>query len=594
MKVVYSKGNYQAYGRPRKKRDFKGQVYIIGAGLSSLSSALFLIRDAHVDGKNIHILERAESEGGACRRVSDRSSGYILEGGRELDLHFEVLWDLLRSVPSLENPEISVLDEIVWLNEESPIFSNVRATSNRSEDVHTDIQFNLKPQAINEIIKLMVTPDSKLYDVTIGEYMSENVLESDFWMYWSSILAFKESHSVIELKRHLRRFIHDMDGIADQSALIGYKYTASQALIAPLVAMLKKSDVDFQINTKVKDVELEFDGDKKRAKKILLERNGVSEDIVLGEQDLLFIPIGGTTENMWIGSQNEPAELDSIVKEDSAWQLWQTLAEKDISFGNPHKFCSSVEASKWVTGTITTLDNRIVPYIKSACRKDIVPGQHITGGYITVKDSPWTINWTFGRQPQFLDQPKEQLVGWMYGLTPDNEGTYVKKTMDKCTGKELCMEWLYHLGVPESEIEVLAEGSANTVPVIYPFITAGLLPRAVGDRPDTVPEGAVNFGFIGQFARIEGEAMFTAEYAVRSAMEAVYKLMDVDRPMPEVWGSIYDVRDILKAYNTLADGRNLDTVFSSSKERKLLKEMKRLIMDTDVEDLLEEYGLIQL
>ena len=37
--------------------------------------------------------------------------------------------------------------------------------------------------------------------------------------------------------------------------------------------------------------------------------------------------------------------------------------------------------------------------------------------------------------------------------------------MRECTGKEICMEWLYHLGVPVEQIEELAEHSANTVPV---------------------------------------------------------------------------------------------------------------------------------
>ena len=29
--------------------------------------------------------------------------------------------------------------------------------------------------------------------------------------------------------------------------------------------------------------------------------------------------------------------------------------------------------------------------------------------------------------------------------------------MRDCTGKEICMEWLYHIGVPEDQIEELAE-----------------------------------------------------------------------------------------------------------------------------------------
>ncbi len=61
-----------------------------------------------------------------------------------------------------------------------------------------------------------------------------------------------------------------------------------------------------------------------------------------------------------------------------------------------------------------------------------------------------------------------------------------------------------------------------------------------------VPDGAVNFGFMGEFVEIPRDVVFTTEYAVRSAMEAVYTLLKVDRGVPEVYGSIYDVRVLLK------------------------------------------------
>lgn len=117
------------------------------------------------------------------------------------------------------------------------------------------------------------------------------------------------------------------------------------------------------------------------------------------------------------------------------------------------------------------------------------------------------------------------------------------------------MEWLYHLGVPESQIEDLAENSANTVPCMMPYITAFFMPRAAGDRPDVVPEGAVNFAFIGQFAETPRDTIFTTEYSMRTGMEAVYTLCNVDRGVPEVWGSTFDIRDLLNATTLIRDGK---------------------------------------
>lgn len=86
------------------------------------------------------------------------------------------------------------------------------------------------------------------------------------------------------------------------------------------------------------------------------------------------------------------------------------------------------------------------------------------------------------------------------------------------------MEWLYHMGVPVDEIEEIAENSANCIPCMMPYITSFFMPREAGDRPDVVPEGAVNFAFLGQFAETERDTIFTTEYSMHTGMEAVYTI----------------------------------------------------------------------
>ena len=154
------------------------------------------------------------------------------------------------------------------------------------------------------------------------------------------------------------------------------------------------------------------------------------------------------------------------------------------------------------------------------------------------------------------------------------------------------MEWLYHMGVPESEIEELAEHSANTVPVMMPYITAFFMPRAAGDRPDVVPEGAVNFAFLGQFAETKRDTIFTTEYSMRTGMEAVYMLLNVDRGVPEVWGSVYDLRALLDATVKLRDGKKVTDMDLGLVERLVLKEALKKIEHTDIEKLLKEYNVI--
>ena len=154
------------------------------------------------------------------------------------------------------------------------------------------------------------------------------------------------------------------------------------------------------------------------------------------------------------------------------------------------------------------------------------------------------------------------------------------------------MEWLYHIGVPESEIEELATNSANTVPVMMPYIDAFFMPRAYGDRPKVVPDGSVNLAFVGQFADTPRDTVFTTEYSIRTAMEAVYTLCNVDRGVPEVWGSVYDIRCLLDATVKLRDGKKITDMEMPLVGKLALKEALKKIEGTEVEKLLKEYNVI--
>ena len=260
--------------------------------------------------------------------------------------------------------------------------------------------------------------------------------------------------------------------------------------------------------------------------------------------------------------------------------------------GHPDKFCYDPELSNWMSATITTLDQRIVPYIKKICKRDPFTGKVVTGGIVSVKDSSWLLSWTLNRQQQFRDQPKDQLCVWVYSLFSDKPGDYVKKPMRECTGEEICQEWLYHIGVPVDQIEDLAANSANTVPCMMPYIDAFFMPRAAGDRPDVVPEGAVNFAFIGQFAETKRDTIFTTEYSIRTGMEAVYTLLNVDRGVPEVWGSVYDIRDLLDATVKLRDGKKVTDMEMNVVQKLALKEALKKLEGTEIEKLLKEYNVI--
>lgn len=591
--MYYSSGNYEAFAHPKKPEgvDHKS-AYIIGTGLAALSAACYLVRDGQMKGERIHIFEKDPIPGGACDGFEYPGVGYVMRGGREMDNHFEVMWDLFHSIPSIETEGVSVLDEYYWLNKEDPNYSLCRATVNRGQDAHTDKKFAVSDKAQMEIMRLFFTPDEELYDKRIDEYFDDEVFDSNFWLYWRTMFAFENWHSALEMKRYIKRYIHHIGGLPDFTALRFTKYNQYESMILPMVKYLENAGVVFHYNTKVVNVEFDVTSNRKQATRIEIEAEGETRFVDLTEDDLVFVTNGGCVENSAMGSQNTPAPYNPEIKPGGGWDMWRRIAAQSPDFGNPDKFCYDSELCNWMSATVETLDQRIIPYITNICKRDPFTGKVVTGGIVSVKDSSWLLSWTINRQPQFRSQPKDHCLVWVYALFNDRPGDYVKKPMRDCTGKEICMEWLYHIGVPENEIEELAENSANTVPVMMPYIDAFFMPRNDTDRPKVVPDGAVNFAFIGQFAETARDTIFTTEYSMRTGMEAVYTLLNVDRGVPEVWCSTYDVRDLLNATVKLRDGEPLTQMKLGIKEKIAVKKALDFIKNTDVEKLLKEYHVI--
>ena len=273
--IYYSNGNYEAFAHPEKPEGVDEKyAYIVGSGLASLAAACFLVRDAQMPGSHIHILEAMDIAGGACDGIYDASRGYVMRGGREMENHFECLWDLFRSIPSIETPGVSVLDEYYWLNKHDPNYSLCRATVNRGEDAHTDGKFNLSQKGCMEIMKLFMTKDEDLYDKKIEDVFDEEVFGSTFWLYWRTMFAFENWHSALEMKLYFQRFIHHIAGLPDFSALKFTKYNQYESLILPMQKYLEEAGVDFQFNTEVTNVEFKFEGNKKIASAIECKVNG--------------------------------------------------------------------------------------------------------------------------------------------------------------------------------------------------------------------------------------------------------------------------------------------------------------------------------
>lgn len=591
--IYYSNGNYEAFAHPEKPEGVDNKsAYIVGSGLGALAAACFLVRDGQMKGENIHVLEAMDVAGGACDGINDPNRGYVMRGGREMENHFECLWDLFRSIPSIETPGVSVLDEYYWLNKHDPNYSLCRATENRGHDAHTDGKFGLSQKGCMEILKLFFTKDEDLYDKAIEDFFDEEVFDSNFWLYWRTMFAFENWHSALEMKLYIQRFIHHIGGLPDFSALKFTKYNQYESLILPMQKYLEDAGAEFRFGTQVNNVIFEFVGSKKIARKIECTVNGEEIEIPLTENDLVFVTNGSCTESTIYGDHTHAPIGDAEVRTSGCWQLWKNIAAQDPSFGHPEKFCGDTTRSNWESATVTTADETIIQRITDICHRDPRTGNVVTGGIVSCKDSSWLLSWTINRQGQFKEQDKKEVCVWVYSLFTDKPGDYIKKPMKNCTGEEITAEWLYHLGIPVDQIDDLAKNHCNTTPTMMPYITAFFMPRRKGDRPDVIPDGCVNFAFLGQFAETPRDTIFTTEYSVRTAMEAVYGLLGVDRGVPEVWGSVYDVRELLDASVKLMDGTSPLEILPEH-ALKVVKPLLKKVDHTVIGKLLRDHNVVK-
>ena len=596
--MYYSAGNYEAFAHPKKPEGVdKKSAYIIGTGLAGLSAAFYLVRDGQMKGEHIHLLEKLELAGGSCDGRKDITKGFFMRGGREMDNHFECMWDMYRDVPSIETEGVSVLDEYYWLNKEDPNYSLCRATVKRGQDAHTDKQFKLDKQSAQDLMKLYMTPEKELEDKKISEIFHDSFWETNFWLYWQTMFAFQRWSSALEMKRYLQRYVHHIDGLPDFSALRFTKYNQFESMILPLVKYLESHGVKIEYGIDVKNVIIDEKEGKKVARQIVYIKDNQEQTIDLVEDDLVFITNGCCTDTSCYGDQTHAPDLSKIKNGfGESWDMWRNIAAQGSDYGHPEVFCSDVDKTNWMSATIATSNEEIIDHIMKICKRDPRSGKVTTGGIVTVKDSTdnWYLSWTINRQPQFKAQDKNLVLVWVYSLSTDKEGNYVKKPMKKCTGIEVCKEWLYHIGIDINRIDFLAENACNTTTCYMPYINAFFQPRKHEDRPLVVPHGAKNFAFIGQFAETPRDTIFTTEYSIRTGMEAVYTLLNIDRAVPEVWGSTYDIRELLRASYYALDKKPITSVKKLSfKEKLLLKILLKKSKGTDAEIWLKDSGLIQ-
>ena len=519
------------------------QVYLIGGGLASMAAAAYLIQDGHVDGKNIHIFEGMKILGGSNDGAGSIKDGFVCRGGRMLNEEtYENFWELFDRIPSLDHPGQSVTKEILDFDHLHPTEARARLI-----DRHGKI-LDVKSMGFDNndrltLGKLMITPESKLDDITIEQWFKDapHFFTTNFWYMWQTTFAFQKWSSVFELKRYMNRMIFEFPRIETLAGVTRTPYNQFESVILPIKKYLDSHHVNFVTNATVTDIDFK-DDDTITVKVLYLNKDGKDEKIILNDNDICIMTNACMTDSATLGDYKTPAPKP--LEKPISGELWYKVAQKKPNLGNPEPFFGNIKETNWESITVTFKGNKFLKIIEEFSTN--IPG---SGALMTFKDSSWLMSMVVAAQPHFKAQDANTTIFWAYGLYTDRLGDYIKKPMKDCTGEEIFDELLYHLHLIDRKEEIKKD-IINVIPCMMPYVDAQFQPRKMSDRPHVVPKGSTNFAMISQFVEIPEDMVFTEEYSVRAARIAVYTLLGINKPICKVTPYNKDPKVLKKALET--------------------------------------------
>ena len=517
------------------------KALFVGGGIGSLAGAAFMIRDGKVPGENIRIYEAASVLGGALDGAGNATDGYRLRGGRMLTSdNYECFWDLFKTIPSLENPQVSVFDETMAFNKQHVPHAQARLVDRNGHrtDV-TTMGFTMADRL--ELVKITEASEEALGSDRITDWLSLPFFGTNFWFMWQTTFAFQPWHSAIEFRRYLHRFMLEFTRIETLAGVKRTRYNQYDSLVRPLLAWLEAKGVNFIKDCTVTDFVLDTNGGTFAVRGLDCICGGRAENAPVASGDLVFFQNGSMVDASSFGTMSSPPR--ALSKADSGgWRLWEKLAEGRPEFGNPAVFNSHIPESCWHSFTVTLKDTAFFNHMER-----FSGNKAGTGGLVTLTASNWLMSIVLYHQPHFPDQPRDVQVLWGYALHSDRVGNFVAKPMAQCSGKEILAELCGHLTCDTSMFE-----TAICIPCRMPYITSMFMPRAAGDRPLPIPANTENFAMISQFVEIPADVVFTVEYSVRVAQTVVDRLLGIDRQVtpitPHDKSIKVEINSVIKAF----------------------------------------------
>ena len=562
----------------------KKKAIMIGAGLSNMAAAVYLIQEGKWSGDQItfYALDNyGSNDGSPTKDVKDdywnknhpmeNQKGYIARGGRMLNYRTYVdLMDLLDRVPSMTEPCLTAAEDTRQFDAAHPTYDKARLLTG-GQGIVDGGKLGLNNKSRKLLTQLIMMPDSqeeKLDNITIADYFKDNTefFESNFWFMWETTFAFRTRSSAQELRRYMHQMIYEFTQIEHLVGVNRTRYNQYESIMKPLINYLENEGCHIVLNRRVIDWKFK---DSKMQDEITVTglhmvntKTDENEFIPVDDDTAVIFTNGSITDSATLGDFNTPASEN--MDYGAASSLWKKASDHFYNLGNPDKFFANRDASEWVSFTLTTKNHLFLNEITRITTQE--PGNALNSFISTEPVTPLgqkdvTMSIVVHHQPHFTSQKPNETVLWGYFLYPRRHGEIIDKPYIEMTGKEMLQELIGQLSkvdpgpinISDKEEEIM-DSVINCIPVYMPYASALFNNRAKSDRPKVIPKHSTNLAFTGEFVEQPYQMIFTENSAVRSGEIAAFHFAGI--PMSRLVKTPRydkDVKTLLRAAKKMFD-----------------------------------------
>jgi len=167
-------------------------AYILGGGgIASLAAVAHLIHDAHIPPSQIHVLESRPPPARSLNRIGTADTGYIMPGRQMLSFSYKCLDDLLSTIPSLSNPQKTIMQEIDEFNAmpRNKTHANARLVVRGANGPQIGDAKHLQLGARDrlDLVLIAIGSEKRLGTRRIKDCFREGFFKTNFWFMWATM-----------------------------------------------------------------------------------------------------------------------------------------------------------------------------------------------------------------------------------------------------------------------------------------------------------------------------------------------------------------------------------------------------------------------